>query len=78
MILLPDGIANSVKPAREDLSQVMSLKTILSDWAKTFVEISRTKKKLKVAEIFVANVTYCRWLGIHLTSSPATEIQCNY
>jgi len=49
MILLPDGIANSMKLAGEDLSQAMSLKIILSDCAKEVAEIRRNKQ-LSVAE----------------------------
>jgi hypothetical protein len=39
-----------MKPAGEDLSQVISLKIILSDCANAFVEIKRTSKQLSVAE----------------------------
>ena len=52
-MLLSDGIANSMKPAGEDLSQVMSLKTILSDCVKAFVEIKKRNKKLSVAESLI-------------------------
>ena len=53
MVLGPDGMANSMKPAGEDLSQVISLKTILSDCPKAFIDIKRTSKQLSVAENFI-------------------------
>ena len=61
MVLLSDGIANSIKPAGEDLSQVMSLKTMLSDCAKAFVAIKKRNKKLIFAESLVIIVVLrCR------------------